>query len=82
MCQPERFPATHPNTALLLEFQKNARFFNQSSGASFYKSIRREEGVIEYMAIYSRHLKAKQKMTWSVLKHCMNKIGVHYMKRF
>ncbi len=70
------------NTILLLEAQKNAHFFNQSAGASFFKSVRRAEGVIEYLAVYAKHLPARQKMAWSTIKHCMSTLGVHYMKRF
>lgn len=70
------------NTVLLLEAKKNARFFNQSAGASFYKSVRRAQGTPEFMAVYSQHLPIKQKMGWCTLKYLMNKIGINYLKRF
>lgn len=70
------------NTALMLEAQKHACFFNQSAGASFYKSLRRAEGVLEYTATYTRHLNSKQKVCWAILRHVINKLGTFYMQRF
>jgi hypothetical protein len=70
------------NTILMIEAKKNARFFNQSAGASFYKSVRRAQGTIEFMAVYTQHLSIKQRMTWWALKFFINQLGVIYMKRF
>ncbi len=53
------------NTALLLEAQKEGLVFHQSAGAAFFKSIRRAEGCLEYMAVYTKHLPANRQLIWS-----------------
>jgi hypothetical protein len=70
------------NTSLLLQAKKEARYFNQSAGASVYKSLRRAEATMEFMAIYTCHLPLKQKVAWSTLKQVMNTLGTLYMKRY
>lgn len=70
------------NTFLLLEARENVHFFNQGAGASFYKSVRRAQGVIECMAVYTQHLPVMQKVAWSTVRCLMNKLGVSYMKKF
>jgi hypothetical protein len=70
------------NTLLFLEAKKCAHFFNQSAGASFYKSVRRAKGTVEFIAVYTRHLTYRQKITWALLRLCMNTLGVFYMKRY
>lgn len=70
------------NTALLLEARNKGLVFHQSSGATFYKTIRRAEGCIESMAVYSKHLPFKQKFTWSTLNFFINLFAPRYMKRY
>lgn len=70
------------NTALLLEAKKEGLLFNQSAGAAFFKSIRRAEGCLEYIAIYTKHLPAFRKLFWSTLKFFINKVGSKYMKKY
>lgn len=70
------------NTALLLEAQKEGLLFNQSAGAAFFKSIRRAEGSLEYMAIYTKHLPIHRKLFWSSLKFMINKVGSKYMQKY
>jgi hypothetical protein len=70
------------NTALLIEAQQERLLFNQSAGASFFKSIRRAEGCLEYMAVYTRHLPYSQRLVWSTLQLFMNSIGSKYMKKY
>lgn len=70
------------NTALLLEAQKEGLLFNQSAGAAFFKSVRRAEGCLEYIAVYTSHLPAYRKLFWSTLKFFINKVGSKYMKKY
>lgn len=70
------------NTALLLEAKKEGLLFNQSAGAAFFKSVRRAEGCLEYIAVYTRHLPAYRKLFWSTLKFFINKVGSRYMKKY
>jgi hypothetical protein len=70
------------NTALLLEARKNGLLFNQSAGAAFFKSVRRAEGCLEYMAIYNKHLPAYRQIFWSTLKLFINKVGSKYMEKY
>lgn len=70
------------NTALLLEAQKKGLLFNQSAGAAFFKSVRRAEGSLEYMAVFTKHLPAYRKFFWTTLKFFINKIGSKYMQKY
>lgn len=70
------------NTALLLEAKKEGLLFNQSAGAAFFKSVRRAEGCLEYMAIFTDHLPTSRKLFWSTLKFIINKVGSKYMEKY
>lgn len=70
------------NMALLNESHKQGLSFNQSAGASFFKSIRRAVGSQEYMCIYFKHLPLYRKFFWSTLKFFINMVGPHYMKKY
>lgn len=70
------------STLLLLEAAKNGNIFHQSAGASFFKSVRRAVGHIEYQALYSRHLPMKQKLVWHFLRLTMNTFAVPFMKKY
>lgn len=70
------------STALLLEAKEREAIFHQSAGASFYKSVRRAKGSLEFMAVYNRHLPLKQKLSWSLLKTFINTLAPRYMKNY
>lgn len=70
------------STMLLLEANKKSGILHQSAGASFYKTIRRAEGCLEYMAVHTDHLPLKQKFAWSLLKIMMNTAAAPFMKKY
>ena len=70
------------NTMLLLEAQKAGAIFNQSAGASFYKTIRRAKSCLETIAVNTEHLPYKQKVVWKALKTFINAIAPPYMKKY
>ena len=70
------------STSLLMEAKKRGVIFHQSAGASTYKSIRRAESCLESIAFYSKHLPAKQKLFWTVLKTFINATAPRYMKKY
>lgn len=91
MCPFFGYDKSHPehnivyrilNTELLLEAKKRTLIFHQSAGASVYKKIRRAEGHLESMAIYTQHLPFKQKLAWKILILFINKIAPKYMKKY
>lgn len=67
-------------TVLMLEAQKRQVLFHQSSGAAFYKTIRRAECCIDYTAVYIKHLPWYRKLPWYLIGGIMNGIGVKFMK--
>lgn len=71
----------HLSTDLLLEARKNQWIFHQSAGASFYKSIRRAQGYMEYMGVYTAHLPFKQKTAWTLLGTLINSSS-RFMKNY
>lgn len=70
------------STLLFLEAKKEAKIFHQSSGASFYKNIRRAEHLCEYLGIHISHLPLKQKSSWLLLKSIMNTAAIPIMKKY
>ncbi len=70
------------STGLLLEAQKRRVLFNESAGASFYKSVRRAVGCLEFMAVYTSHLRLRQKCAWGLLDAFINRIGSRYMRNY
>lgn len=70
------------NTSLLLEAKKRNALFHQSAGGSFYKTIRRAMGALEYMAIYTKHLSYKQRASWAVVRGLINTFGPKTMKKY
>lgn len=70
------------NTALLLTAKERGWTFHQGAGASFFKSIRRAQGCFEYMAVYTKHLPFRQKISWSALKAFINGFAKPYMQKY
>lgn len=70
------------STMLNMEAKKNKMLFNLSSGASFFKKIRRGEGALEYTAVYHKHLPLKRRMPWLILKVVIDLIGIPFMKYY
>lgn len=69
-------------TALTHEARHQNKLFHLSSGATFFKKIRRAEAAMEYNAIYVDHLSLARKFPWMVLKLISNSIGVAFMRYF
>lgn len=70
------------STALSLAAKEKKEVLHQSSGASFYKKVRRAESHMEYLAVYAKHLSYKEKISWKVLKHTMNTIAIPFMQKY
>lgn len=70
------------STVLTLEAKNKKQLYNQSSGASFYKSIRKANPTIEYSAVYIKHLSLSSRFMWKTLKVVINTFGIHWMKKY
>lgn len=70
------------STILALESKNSGAIFHQSSGASFYKSIRKAIPCIEYTAVYTKHLPLRRRFPWKALQAIMNYCGIHWMKKY
>lgn len=70
------------STILALEAKQHGVIFHQGAGASFYKTVRRAEPNMEYIAVYNKHLPVHRRLTWLTLKAIMNGIGVKFMKKY
>jgi hypothetical protein len=70
------------STTLTLEAKKRNLVFNLSAGASFYKTIRKAEGVLECVAVYHRHLPFYRKFPWIVLRFVANTIGISIIQNY
>lgn len=91
MCPFFGYDKTHPqsntiyrllNTAMMLEAKERGLIFNLSAGASFYKSVRRAKGSLEYIAVHARHLPLRQKLVWRLLYLFINTFAPKYMKKY
>ena len=85
------FDKSHPDksrlyrllsTALLLEARKKQCLMHQSAGASFYKTVRRAVGYLEYLGVYTRHLPFKQRCAWSLLQGLTSLAAAKFMKKY
>jgi hypothetical protein len=56
--------------------RENRHLLNASSGAAEFKRNRGAVGVIEYSAVYDKHLPFHRRLCWSVLWVLLEKIGV------
>jgi hypothetical protein len=70
------------STILSLQAKLTGELFHQSSGASFYKSVRKAKSDIEYIAVYEKHLKLHRRFYWKALKFIMNYFGIYWMKKY
>lgn len=69
-------------TVLTQEARDRKLLFHLSSGASFFKKIRKAEASIEYMAVCHKHLPFLRRVPWVVLRGLSNTLGIAFMKRF
>jgi hypothetical protein len=69
-------------TMLTLEAKKRDLVFNLSAGASFYKKIRKAEGILECIAVYHRHLPFYRRFPWIVLRLVANTIGISIIQNY
>lgn len=70
------------STALAIDAKNSGHLFHQSSGASFYKSIRKATPSMEYSAVYVNHLPLNRRFYWKTLKFMINSFGVAWMKKY
>jgi hypothetical protein len=70
------------STTLLLEARSRKLVFHQSSGASFYKKVRRAKASMESMAVYTAHLPLSQKLTWAIFRSVINLFAPRFMKKY
>lgn len=57
------------------------RFYNMSAGAARFKRYRNAEPMIEYTAVYVRHLGWRQRIATSIVQSLLNRIGVTLLRR-
>ena len=69
--------------ALVIKYcVKKKYLLNFSSGAADFKRQRGARPVIEYSAIYIRHLSLRQRLTWRILEKLLNNIGIPLMQKY
>jgi hypothetical protein len=61
---------------------ENHCFFNMSAGAASFKRNRGARSVIEYMAVYNRHLRFKSRAATFLIRKALDIIGVPLLRRF
>lgn len=67
---------------VLLEGQKNGCLINASAGVGGFKRLRGGVPVIEYNAVYDRHLPAQRRLPWRVLKYVLDRVGVPIIQKY
>jgi len=70
------------STILSLEAKNRGELFHQSSGASFYKSIRKATASLEYSAVYTKHLPFNRRISWKALQALMNHFAIRWMRKY
>lgn len=70
------------STLLNVEAKKHGMLFHLSSGASFFKKIRKGEGHVEYMAVCHQHLPLGRRLPWWFLRAISNSIGIPFMRYY
>lgn len=66
---------------IALEAKEKGVLLNQSSGAGSFKMLRRAKPVLEWSAVYTEHLKGRQKWVWKAFIPLINKVGIPVMRR-
>lgn len=67
------------STAFALEAKEKGVLLNQSSGADSFKRLRRAEEVLDYTAVYTKHLPLKRRIPWNILRTGTQSIGLRVM---
>jgi hypothetical protein len=60
----------------------SGHLLHESSGAAQFKRNRGARAVIEYTAVYDRHLPGYRRWGWSLLESVLNRIGVPMMRKY
>ncbi len=61
--------------------QERGLLLHESSGAAQFKRNRGAFGVIEYSAVYMRHLSLHRRLYWQLLALLLDRIGVPFMQK-
>ena len=67
------------STLLFTEAQKKDMVFHQSAG---FILKRRSRPQMEYLYIYTQHLKKRQSFGWKFLQTIINTLGKHFMRKY
>lgn len=70
------------SSKLYNESQDNGLTLHMSSGAASFKRNRGGFAVIEYNAVYSKHLLFYRRIGWGVLKNLINKIAIPLLSKY
>lgn len=70
------------STVLTCAAKDRKMVFHLSSGASFFKKIRKAEGHVEYMAVCHEHLPLYRRLPWRFLQLVSNTVGVSFMRYY
>ncbi|HVY71025.1 MAG TPA: GNAT family N-acetyltransferase, partial [Verrucomicrobiae bacterium] len=68
-------------TMLLQRTAEEKLLLNYSSGAGDFKRRRGGEPVIEFNAIYTRHLPARRRAMFAALRELSNRVGRRFLEK-
>ncbi len=69
------------SVTLFQHAQERGLLLHESSGAAQFKRNRGAFAVIEYSAVYTRHLPLHRRLYWQLLALLLDKIGVPFMQK-